>query len=89
MTLFITLINVTLHICFLFTVISKVIYKSNQVYVMSLLVMSHVWSVVSIVIINSHYKDCRSVPILMSLRLMIEHKLLYVNIWLINYVTWA
>jgi hypothetical protein len=30
MTLLMTLINAGLHLCFLFTVISKVIYKQNK-----------------------------------------------------------
>jgi hypothetical protein len=48
-TSFLTLINVTLHFYFLFAVISKDIYKQNQLLMMSLQV---IWHILSIVIVS-------------------------------------
>jgi hypothetical protein len=52
MTLLITIANETLHIDFLFNAISKVIYKLNELFEMSLYVMSLGFSVISIVTIG-------------------------------------
>jgi len=47
---------VSYHIRFLFAVISKVIFRSNQLYVMALLVNLPLLSVKSIVIISKEVK---------------------------------
>ncbi len=52
MTLLITIANERLHISFLFNVISKVIYKLNVLFEMSLHVISPGFSVISIVTIG-------------------------------------